>query len=145
MFQRILIAYDGSPESKKALETGIALARDLKADTSLVTVIEPLPGYLTLAASIEPEMPAETRRERREKFSAMQSEVKQKATQSGMAVETLLIEGPEIEGLLRTVTETRADLLVIGLRPHASSVEFAGTVRRIANQIRCPILAVPCH
>uniref|UniRef100_A0A7V5CS46 Universal stress protein n=1 Tax=Acidobacterium capsulatum TaxID=33075 RepID=A0A7V5CS46_9BACT len=145
MFQRILIAYDGSPESKKALETGIALARELKADTSLVSVIEPLPGYITLAGSVEPSYPAELIRERREKFSAMQSEVKEKAAQHGMTVETLLVEAPEIEGLLRTVAETRADLLVIGLRPHDHSVEFAGTVRRVANEIRCPILAVPCH
>jgi nucleotide-binding universal stress UspA family protein len=143
MFQRILIAYDGSLESKKALETGIALARELKAETSLVSVIEPLPGYVALAGSVEPSFPVELQQERREKFSAMQAEVKNKAAQNGMDVETLLIEAPEAQGVLDAVRDTGADLLVVGLRPHASSVEFAGTVRRIANEIHCPILAVP--
>ncbi|ACO31858.1 MULTISPECIES: universal stress protein [Acidobacterium] len=145
MFQRILIAYDGSPESKKALETGIALARELKADTSLVSVIEPLPGYIALAGSVEPSYPAELIREHREKLGAMQAEVKQKAAQSGMEIDTLLVEAGEAEGVLEAVRETQAGLLVVGLRPHDHTVEFAGTLRRIANQIHCPVLAVPCH
>ncbi len=145
MFRRILIAYDGSPESKKALETGIALAKELKAETSLVSVIEPLPGYVALAGSVEPSIPVELQQERREKFAAMQAEVKAKAAQNGVPVETLLIEATETEGVLDTVRETRADLLVVGLRPHDRTIEFAGTLRRIANQIHCPVLAVPIY
>jgi nucleotide-binding universal stress UspA family protein len=145
MFRRILIAYDGSPESKKALETGIALARELKAETSLVSVIEPLPGYVSLAGTIEPSFPVELQQERRSKFSAMQAEVKARAAQNGMEVETLLIEAPEAQGVLDTVRDTHADLLVVGLRPHDRTVEFAGTLRRIANQIHCPVLAVPVY
>lgn len=144
MFHRILIAYDGSHESHKALETGIALARELKADTSLISVIEPLPGYIALAGSVEPSYPIELKQEHRERLATMQSEVKQKAAQNGMGVETLLVEGPEVQGLLDAVRDTRADLLVVGLRSHSGSVEFAGTLRRIANEIHCPVLAVPC-
>jgi len=75
----------------------------------------------------------------------MQAEVKQKAAQSGMEIDTLLVEAGEAEGVLEAVRETQAGLLVVGLRPHDHTVEFAGTLRRIANQIHCPVLAVPCH
>ena len=40
MYQRILIATDGSEPASKAVAHGIALARDLKVPVSVVTVTE---------------------------------------------------------------------------------------------------------
>jgi nucleotide-binding universal stress UspA family protein len=43
MFKRILVAYDESPESERALLTGIHLAKSLNADLRAVSVQENLP------------------------------------------------------------------------------------------------------
>lgn len=142
MFDRILIAYDGSAEAKKALDTGIRLAAALHSSATLVTVLEPLPGYLNIAQTVAPSLPAELKEESRQRFETMQAEVRQQAAQAGVQVKTLLVEGRETSGILDAARTTHADLLVVGLRRHATTVEFAGTVRRIANECPCPILAV---
>jgi nucleotide-binding universal stress UspA family protein len=45
MFKRILVAYDESPESGRALLTGIHLAKRLNAELKAVSVQEKLPPY----------------------------------------------------------------------------------------------------
>ena len=45
MIKRILVAYDGSPESGRALIVSIQLAKSLKADLRTVYVYEKLPSY----------------------------------------------------------------------------------------------------
>ena len=142
MFDRILIAYDGSTEAKKALDTGLRLAATLGSAATLVTVMEPLPGYVNIAQTVAPSLPAELRQASRQRFEEMQLEVKQRASKTGVAITTLLIEGRETRGILEATKTTHADLLVVGLRRHATNVELAGTVRRIANECPCPILAV---
>ena len=142
MFNRILIAYDGSPESRRALATGMQLAAELHSETTLVTVVEPLPGYVNMASAVAPDVPSELHQERRQHMEQLQQEVKQQAATKNVPVETVLVEGEEIEGILNTAKETRADLLVLGLHRHHTGIEFAGTVRRIANHTLCPILAV---
>lgn len=142
MFDRILIAYDGSPESENALQTGLGLAATLQSSTTLVTVLEPLPGYVSVAGSVAPELPIEMRRQRREHLETLQARAQQEAAARNIQLQTELLEGPEVTGILGAVQNARADLLVIGLRRHASTVEWAGTFRHIANECPCPILAV---
>jgi len=145
MFNRILIAYDGSPESKKALETGIELAAALHSSTTLVSVVEPLPGYVNFARTVAPTLPSELAAENRQHLEAMQSEVRQQAAAHGIEVHTMIAEGSETGEILHAAQSTHADLLVVGLRRHAATLEWAGTVRRIANATPCPILAVSAH
>jgi nucleotide-binding universal stress UspA family protein len=142
MFNRILIAYDGSPESKKALDTGIELAAALHSSATLVSVLEPLPGYVNIAGAMAPSMSSELRAEIRRRLETLQTEVAKQAAAHGVQVQTMLVEGSETGEILNAARKTRADLLVVGLHRHANMIEWAGTVRRIANETPCPILAV---
>src|SRR5258708_12704788 len=54
MFKRILVAYDESPESGRALLTGIDLAKSLNAQRSAVSVHHHLPPH---AANLDPPFP----------------------------------------------------------------------------------------
>lgn len=142
MFNRILVAYDGSPEAKRALDSGIKLAAALHSSATIVSVVEPLPGYVNIAGAVEPNLPADLRAMHRTRFEAMLSDVKQRAAAHDVPVETMIVEGSETAEILRAARRVHADLLVVGLRRHARLVEWAGTVRRIANETPCPILAV---
>lgn len=144
MFDRILIAYDGSPEAEKALQTGLDLAAKLQASTTLVTVLEPLPGYISIAGSVAPELPKEMRDQRRMRLETLQQRAQQEAATRSIQLQTQLLEAPEINGILGAIRNSHADLLVIGLHRHAAAVEWAGTFRHIANECPCPILAVSC-
>lgn len=145
MFDRILIAYDGSPEAESALNTGLDLAATLHADTTLVTVLEPLPGYVNLAGSIAPELPVQMQHQRRERLEVLQALAQQKAAERNLPLQTLLLQDNEVSGILDTARTAKANLLVIGMPRHTAAVEWAGTFRHIANESPCPILAVSCH
>ena len=46
MYKRMIVAYDESPEAKRALTHAIELAKVMGAELRLVTVSEPLPAYI---------------------------------------------------------------------------------------------------
>ncbi len=142
MFNRLLIAYDGSKEARKALETRMKLSAALHSETTLVTVVEPLPGYINVAGAVAPSVLEDVRQEHRRRMEQLQLDSKREAAVYGVNVQTLLVEGNETEAILDAARDAHADLLVIGLRRHAPGIEWAGTVRHIANQTPCPILAV---
>jgi nucleotide-binding universal stress UspA family protein len=54
MFRKIMVAYDESPEAARALSTAIELAKEIRAELSVVTVLEPLPAYYSFAVLAEP-------------------------------------------------------------------------------------------
>lgn len=142
MFNRILIAYDESKEACKALETGMRLACELHAKATLLTVLEPLPGYVHMACAVAPHFPEQVHHERRTRMEEAQAKAKQRAAECGLQIETLLVEGDEIEAILEATRKMHADLLVMGLHRHVPGIEWSGTMRCIANETPCPILAV---
>lgn len=142
MFKRILIAYDASKEACKALDAGLKLACELRAKTTLLTVLEPLPGFVHMACAVVPHYPQQAWHERRAHMEEAQAEAKRKAAQCGLEIETLMVEGEEIEAILEATRKMHADLLVLGLHRHAPGIEWQGTMRCIANETPCPILAV---
>jgi nucleotide-binding universal stress UspA family protein len=142
VFSRILIAYDESKEARKALDAGMKLAGELHAKATLLTVLEPLPGYVHMACAVVPHLPTQMTGERRAHIEEMQSKARLQAAQHGIELETMLIEGDEIECILEVTRRTQAELLVLGLHRHAPGIEWSGTMRCIANETPCPILAV---
>lgn len=142
MFKHILIAYDESKEACKALDTGVKLAVELRAKTTVLTVLEPVPGYVHMAGAVAPEYPQHVLEERRLHFTECQQRARKRASDHGLEIETVLVEGDEIEAILEYTRKSRADLLVLGLHRHRSGIEWQSTMRCIANETPCPILAV---
>jgi nucleotide-binding universal stress UspA family protein len=54
MFHKIMVAYDESSEAGRALRASIELAKTLSAELSVVSVLEPPPGYYSFAVSAVP-------------------------------------------------------------------------------------------
>lgn len=51
VFQRILVAHDGSPDSQAALDLAVALARDQQAQLTILTVVPDVPVAVTSVAA----------------------------------------------------------------------------------------------
>src|SRR6266478_1569997 len=51
MFHKIMVAFDESSEASRALRASIDLAKALRAELNVVTVLEPIPGYYSFAVS----------------------------------------------------------------------------------------------
>jgi nucleotide-binding universal stress UspA family protein len=118
MFKRILVAYDESPASGRALITGIHLAKRLNAELRAVSVQEKLPAY---DAYIDAEVPGGTallQQETSEYYRKLQAEAQEVARQQGIALTTELVEGDEIEAIVECAQRTHSDLLVVGIHRH---------------------------
>ena len=93
MFNKILVAYDESPESGRALLTGIHLAKSLNAELKAVSVQESLPSY---AGYIDAEVPGGTillRQQAADYYRDLQARAQQAAEREGVNLTTELVEG----------------------------------------------------
>jgi nucleotide-binding universal stress UspA family protein len=144
VYKRVMVAYDESPEAKRALTHAIELAKLMGAELRLVTVSEPLPAYVAYADASFPGSLRMLAEEREIFYDKLQEEAKARAAESGMSADGVIVEGDEVEGIVDSVTSWNADLLVIGRRLHPSAFTrmWGGTVHTIAEKTRCNILAV---
>ena len=144
MYKRLMVAYDESPEAKRALTRAIELAKLMGAELRMVTVSEPLPAYVAYANVAYPGSERIMTDERQIFYNKLQEDAKVRAAESGLVADGVIVEGDEVAGIVDSVTSWNADLLVIGRRHHASpfSGVWGGTVHEIAERTRCNILGV---
>jgi nucleotide-binding universal stress UspA family protein len=144
MFKRILVAYDGSPESKRALLTGIYLAKSLNAELRAVSVLENLPAYAGYIDAGLPGETAELREQGSEHYRKIQVEAQLTARHEGIVLMTELIEGDEVQAIVECVQRTRSDLLVLGIHQHSwlFSRLLNHTTHDLSQQVASSILEV---
>jgi len=118
MFKRILVAYDESPESGRALLTGIHLAKSLHAELRAVSIQEKLPPY---SGYIDAEVPGGTallRQQASEYYLKLHADAQEAARQTGIVLTTELVEGDEVEAIVECAQRNRSDLLIVGIHRH---------------------------
>ena len=118
MFKRILVAYDASPASGRALLAGIQLAKSLDAELRAVSIQEKLPPY---SSYIDAEVPGGTallQQQASEYYRKLQTEAQEAARQEGIQLVTELVEGDEVEAIVECAQRTHSDLLVVGIHRH---------------------------
>jgi nucleotide-binding universal stress UspA family protein len=144
VYKRMMVAYDESPEAKRALTRAIELAKMLGAELRLVTVSEPLPAYVAFADAGIPGAKRMFAEERQIFYNKLQEEAKARAAESGIAADGVIVEGDEVQSIVDSITSWNGELLVIGRRHHSSPLTriWGGTVHEIAERTRCNILAV---
>ena len=144
MYKRMIVAYDESPEARRALVRAIELAKPMGAELRLVTVSEPLPAYVAYADVAFPGSQRMLAEERQVFYSKLQEEAKVRAAENGVIADAVIVEGDEVQSIVDSITSWHADLLVIGRRHHSSPFTrmWGGTVHEIAERTRCNILGV---
>lgn len=144
MFNRIAVALDESPESKRALHSALELAGMLGSEVFLITVIEELPPYLGYASAVAADIPRMLKADRQAFYADLHREAKAEAEKMGVAVHSEFFEGDEMKGLLDVAGRLRPDLLVVGLRlePGGMSRYLGGTAHKLALHANCNILGV---
>jgi nucleotide-binding universal stress UspA family protein len=139
MFKRIAVAYNESPEARRALASAIHLARTLGAELRTVTIVQGLPANMDSVAALD-EVVTSDRLEANEK---LQCEAREAALREGVRLVPHLLEGDEVDTFLRFLVEYKADLLVVGLQHHSSRISSLwSTVYEVANAAPCSVLGV---
>lgn len=144
MFERIMVAFDESPQAKHALQIAIELAKQLKSRLFLLTVCESLPLYMAMITDAR--VPSGRQMlidDLRDYYRKLQNGAMEQATQSGLEVQGLMIQGEEVQTIVDQVVRYSPDLLVLGRRHHSAFLGlWSGTVHSIAEKVRCDILSV---
>ena len=133
-FERVAIAYDGTPESKAALARAGQLAEASHAAVWVLTVVAP-PVALPGAVGYTPVNPPEPARIIEEGVRALEDRVP--------------VEGRRLDGapapVLAEACESGVDLLVVGSRGYgpAARVLLGSVSTKLINSAPCPVLVVP--
>ncbi len=138
MFQRIMVAYDESREAGKALETAVELARTLRAQLKVVTVLEPLPAYFSFAVSAASAV--DWKDEQKARYTALQEQARREAAAAGLHFDVELIHGDEVASIIECARKYQPDLLVLGMRKHTLLMGHTG--QDVAERSPCALLGV---
>ena len=139
MYRKILVAYNGTPESRSALDEAVRIAPDPSVEIHLAGVVHYPSAYL-LAGEYVPEVALADEREHME---ADLREAHALLTGKGMTVVDHLVVGEPVDVITKLVSELGIDLLILG---HPRSKSFAlrwwrGSVDAILiERVRCSIL-----
>ena len=137
--RRIGVAYDGSAESRLALEAGIAAARTLRSRLQVITVI-PSDAYGAPALMVgpgwvvaQPDIEREIRKDLDETVAAVPSDI---------AVEGVVLTGRPWRELASRSSEL--DLLFVGSRGYGplQAVVLGGTNGPLMREAHCPVIAL---
>jgi nucleotide-binding universal stress UspA family protein len=137
MFQRIVIAFDGSDQAGSAFRHALAIAARFGAELLVVSVAEP-PEPATrveLSASIDAA---------RERFEAAFERLRAAAAAEGVPIRTEVDVGHPAEQIVLAAERERADVIVMGRRG-LSTIErwVLGSVSdRVVQHAHCPVLVV---
>jgi nucleotide-binding universal stress UspA family protein len=139
MYRKILVAYDGSPESKLAVDECVHLTPQADRQVHLACVLHDPSPYLLAGEFV----PAPTLEVDRSHSEADLKEAAARLTERGFAVTTHLLDGEPVDVITRLCETLSIDLLVIG---HKRSKKWAmrwwrGSVDALLiERVKCSIL-----
>jgi nucleotide-binding universal stress UspA family protein len=139
VFQKILVANDGSGHARKALTTAIGLAADWGSELHMICVEEHLPHYAATLGEV-----LEEKSEEDSYFGALAREATAEAAAAGVALHVLVTPGHEVEAVVRHAEEINADLLVIGFMGHSRVLGriMGGSANNLTRLAPCTVLVV---
>jgi nucleotide-binding universal stress UspA family protein len=137
------VAYDGSDEAAAALRAGAALASELAATLTIVTVVPPLEVFSSGALSRPHEGDDEIETFRREEFRHM-LENAAKPLPDTLRTSTVLLEGRPADGIVGQAHEG-LQLLVMGSRSYGPirRVMQGSTAIEVMRVAPCPVIVIP--
>jgi nucleotide-binding universal stress UspA family protein len=138
MFEKILLATDGSPHAEEALKYARDLALRDDAQVIVVHAVPPVPAYLG-----EPRWQELVSRNivEGEQVAGHAAENLRKA---GVEVVVEVLEGPPADAILRVADVRRPDLIVMGSRGHGelASLLLGSASHRVLAHAHVPVMIV---
>ena len=141
MFKRIVVAYDGSDQAIKALNTAIELA---KAFSSKLDVVEVVDTAALLGMGFAP-IPSDVIAQIYNKAQNDVEQAKKKAQEAGVKdVTSQVLEGDPATSIIEYASKNGADLIVIGSRGLSTFKRLVlGSVSsKVVQESRIPVLVV---
>ena len=152
MFKKILIAYDGSAQSKHALDHAAEMADSCKGQLVILTVVprEGLPVFPTDGMSPEPVLTNQDWEEYQEKMKANYQKSQEDALKDvkehypKLKVDAIILDGRPSSTIVEQAEKNQADLIVMGSRGLGGITGWilGSTSRRVVESCTKPILII---
>lgn len=143
MFQKVVVAYNESPEAERALISAIRLTKIMNGELEAITVMADLPAYTAFASVGDPSLPHALRQDRAAFYEHLQQKARTLALSHGVELHTHLVEGHGAEAIVDFLRVQKADLLVIGLHQRDFYISrLWSTVYELAQEAPCSVLGV---
>ena len=145
MHRRILVAYDGSDNAKRALNRGIEEARESKGELRIVVVADSAVYTARTVTALAGKLYKQIRENLMEQVQSLLSDAIDSAKQQGVTnVFGSVEEGNPADMILAVALEEKADLIIVG-RGGMRGVErfLLGSVSsRVIDNANCDVLVV---
>jgi nucleotide-binding universal stress UspA family protein len=138
MFDKILVAIDGSPASEKALAAAVDLAVHYRAELLAIGVAE-VPEVVGMIDEVD-----ELRRGAEAHFRRIGEAAVEFARGRGVALRSLVVRGHAADAIVRFAESEQAGLVVIGPHGHSRIARFflGSTSDRVSEHCHCSVLIV---
>lgn len=138
MFEKILVAIDGSPASEKALAAAVDLAARYGADLTALGVAE-VPEVVGMVDEVD-----EIRRSAEGHFRRIGEAAVAYARSRGVALRSVVLRGHAADAIVRYVESEAVNLVVLGQHGHSRIARFflGSTTDRVSEHSPCTVMIV---
>jgi nucleotide-binding universal stress UspA family protein len=139
VFKKLLVAYDGSEDSQKALEMALELSRRFDSEVHLLTIIEQLPRYAATIGEVEEALAEITKAIERE-----QTLVCEGAREKGVEIHCRILPGHEVEAIIAYAQRGNFDTLLLGRKGRSAILrtQSGSTAVQISTHAPCTVILV---
>jgi nucleotide-binding universal stress UspA family protein len=138
MFNKILVAIDGSPASEKALDAAIDLAAHYQADLTAISVAV-VPEVVAMVDEVD-----ELHHSAEAHFRQIGEAAVAYARNRGLALRSVIVRGHAAEAIVRYAESEGMNLVVLGHHGHSRIARFflGSTSDRVSEHCPCSVLIV---
>ena len=138
-YKKILVPFDGSEGSRKALEKAMEIASSDEAEVTALWVDEDVPRYAPGVGMVEERFEV-----RAEEFEQIDAQVRELSKLGGKSIKTDCVVGHAAQSILRHAQENGFDIIVIGHsgRSGVWGALLGSTTARVVDHAICDVLVV---
>jgi nucleotide-binding universal stress UspA family protein len=138
MFNKILVAIDGSPASEKALAAAVDLASHYKADITAIGVAE-VPEVVGMVDEVD-----ELRQSAEAHFRQIGEAAAAYARSRGVALRSVVVRGHAADAIVRFAESEGVNLVLVGQHGHSRIARFflGSTSDRVSEHCPCTVMIV---
>ncbi len=137
MYRKLLVAYDGSEGSRKALKRAVQIALAFGAELHSISVEVDLPQYVATVGEFE-----EVKAQKDAYFNQLTGEAVESARVEGISLIPHVVAGHAVDSIVDFCKEGEFDLLITGFTGHSRIYEriWGGISRNLARFSPCSVL-----
>jgi len=139
MFNKILVALDGSEGSKKALLAALAIAKRFDAELQSISIKEQPSHYAATVGEV-----IEDQEEIGKYYAQVTAEAINLAEKEGVRLKCEIRSGHEVQAIVEFARHGHFDLLVAGFMGHSRVFDriWGGTSQNLTRTAPCAVLVV---